>query len=134
MKILIKSNGYQFGMVLEEISTIEQLKKSFFSLYKNRKCVFCNLNNETFSHVWKCNARIEEIEQLKHDHFEILLNEINSQLKEKNIFLSNIENIFYIPDYVKGIMCICLRFFPSPFYPFLFPLPSYISFILFKFY
>jgi hypothetical protein len=75
---------------IEELSTIEQMKKSFYALYRNRKCNFCNNEDESFNHVWNCDARINELEQLKLDHFEILLYEINLQLKEKNIFLTDV--------------------------------------------
>jgi hypothetical protein len=62
---------------------IEQMKKSYYSIYKMRKCVYCNQEDENFDHVWNCSQRLVELNELCLLHHEILLTEINDYLKEE---------------------------------------------------
>jgi hypothetical protein len=82
------------------------MKKSYYSLYKTRKCAYCSQENETFSHVWSCSKRIEEINDLMFLHNEILLFEINEYLKEKNIsidydILSDLDDVIWCMDNIE---------------------------------
>jgi hypothetical protein len=61
------------------------MKKSYYSLYKEKKCVYCDQEDESFYHVWNCNQRIEDMNELISMHDEILLLEINEVLKEKKL-------------------------------------------------
>jgi hypothetical protein len=61
-----------FWTLVEELSTIEQMKKSYYRLYKKRKCVYRNRESETFDHIWGCSQRIEELNDLYVLHNEIL--------------------------------------------------------------
>jgi hypothetical protein len=38
-------------LLIEKLSTVEQLKKS---MHENRKCPICRQDNEIFNHVWMC--------------------------------------------------------------------------------
>jgi hypothetical protein len=94
-------------LLVEELSTIEQMKKSYYSLYKMRKCVYCNQENETFNHIWSCSKRLEEINDLMFLHNEILLFEVNEYLKEKkkaliaNDILLNISDVIWSKDIIE---------------------------------
>ncbi|RIA79260.1 hypothetical protein C1645_841134 [Glomus cerebriforme] len=49
-----KKKSFKIKLLLEEISTVEQVKKSVYGLYKNMLCPLCNQEKETFNHVWTC--------------------------------------------------------------------------------
>ena len=51
-------------LLIEEISCIEQVKKSLYSLYKNRLCPYYGKVKENFNHIWICEERRTEIEEL----------------------------------------------------------------------
>jgi hypothetical protein len=51
-------------LLVEDLSMIKQMKKSYYSLYKGRKCIYCNQEDETFNHTWSCNQRLEELDDL----------------------------------------------------------------------
>jgi hypothetical protein len=84
--------------LIEELPTVEKMKQLFYSLYKHRKCPFCQIEDESFNHVWKCTGNQEAILELKRDHFQILLEEININLSNKNSFIDNLQNIDDIDD------------------------------------
>jgi hypothetical protein len=94
-------------LLVEELSTIEQMKKSYYSLYKRRKCVYCNQEDETFNHIWSCVNRLEEINDLMSLHHEILKLEVNEYLKEKkkalivNDILLNISDVIWNTDDIE---------------------------------
>jgi hypothetical protein len=60
---------------------------------------FCNTEDESFIHVWRCRNRTKVINQLRRFYFENLLEEINEHLKtvDKKV-LSNLDQIFLIDD------------------------------------
>lgn len=51
---LSKQKRIKVQRLIEEIPTIEQLKKSSFDLYRGLLCPFCNHKKETFFHMWTC--------------------------------------------------------------------------------
>jgi hypothetical protein len=59
-------------------------KNGLLDRFRLGVCIFCGKYDETFSYVWNCDERIEEVKDLIFQHDEILLNEINNFLKEKN--------------------------------------------------
>jgi DNA-binding transcriptional MerR regulator len=96
--------------LIEELLTIEQMKKSYYSLYKIRKCIYCNQEDETFNHVWSCNKRIEEMKDLINLHDKILIFEINKHLKEHNKNTINYDILVCLNDIVKGVDTIETKF------------------------
>lgn len=104
--------------LIEEIATIEQVKYSLYSLYKHRKCPFCNLTDETFNHVWECSERSEEIFILVHNTKQILLDCINDKIENRQLHIEDIDipsldliwdnvssdNKFTFIDLIKGII------------------------------
>jgi ribonuclease HI len=46
-----KVKAQKVHLMIEEIPTLEQMKKSFFELYDEWKCPICGLENKTFNHV-----------------------------------------------------------------------------------
>jgi hypothetical protein len=59
-----KRRRQKIHFLIEEISTIKQLKKSLYNVYKNRLCSFCELNKEDFDHVWICPEKREHMNSL----------------------------------------------------------------------
>ncbi|GET01586.1 ribonuclease H-like domain-containing protein [Rhizophagus clarus] len=49
-----KIKSHKVHLLLEEIPTIEQMKKSFLEIYDGWLCPSCRLEDETFTHVWLC--------------------------------------------------------------------------------
>ena len=75
--------------LIEELSTINQMKKSFLSLYENWLCQFCGEEEEHFDHVWTCQENLEILTQIR-DYIIIKLIE---EIKKMN--LSQKKMIFY---------------------------------------
>ncbi|RGB22261.1 hypothetical protein C1646_776386, partial [Rhizophagus diaphanus] len=46
-----KIKAQKVHLLIEEIPTIEQMKKSFFDLYDEWKYPICGLDDKTFNHV-----------------------------------------------------------------------------------
>jgi hypothetical protein len=74
------------------------MKQSFYSLYKHRKCPMCNIEDETFYHIWECAGNQDAISELIQNNFVILLEEINLALSNNNCFIDNLNNINNIDD------------------------------------
>jgi ribonuclease HI len=87
-------------ILIEELPTVEKMKQSFYSLYKHRKCPMCQLEDETFIHIWKCSGNQDAIWELKRDNFQILLEEINVFLSNNNSFINDLQNIDDIEDII----------------------------------
>jgi exonuclease III len=87
-------------ILIEELPTMEKMKQSFYSLYKHRKCPLCQIEDESFNHVWKCTGNQDAILELKRDHFQILLEEININLSNKKLFIDELQNIGDIDDVI----------------------------------
>lgn len=51
---LSKIKRIKVQRLIEEIPTVEQLKKSSYDIYRNILCPFCKVKKETFEHVWIC--------------------------------------------------------------------------------
>jgi hypothetical protein len=69
-------------LMIEEIPTIEQVKKSLYSLYKNRKCPLCDQEDETFNHVFLCEEQEDNLEFLIELVISSLLDIINKDSPE----------------------------------------------------
>ena len=65
-KTNIKSSNkkaQKIKLLFNELSTIEQMKKSFFELYENWLCPLCGTEEETFNHIWTCQEQEEVIDK-----------------------------------------------------------------------
>ncbi|PKY36958.1 hypothetical protein RhiirB3_460864 [Rhizophagus irregularis] len=49
-----KMKAQKVHFLIEEIPTIEQMKKSLLDLYDGWICSICGLHDETFNHIWTC--------------------------------------------------------------------------------
>jgi hypothetical protein len=65
-------------LLIEEITCIEQVKKSLYSLYKNRLCPYCNKKKKDFNHIWICEERRMEIELIKETKEKLIGKKINT--------------------------------------------------------
>ena len=70
-------------LLIEEVSCIEQVKKSLFAIYKDRLCPYCNTEKETFNHIWTCQDRITEIEELINETKLILIEKVNGHIEQE---------------------------------------------------
>jgi hypothetical protein len=41
-------------LMMEELPTIEQMKKSLYNIYQDWLCPTCDMHKETFRHIWEC--------------------------------------------------------------------------------
>ncbi|GBC25776.1 hypothetical protein GLOIN_2v1762156 [Rhizophagus irregularis DAOM 181602=DAOM 197198] len=116
----LKRKKVQF--LIEEIPTIEHIKKSCFSIFKDRFCPICNIEKEEFNHVWTCNQRSEDnfilIQQIK----QILIDSINDHIENQALYVEDIdlpdlpyiwdnsirEDFFTSIDIIKGIIPLSL--------------------------
>ncbi|PKY47360.1 hypothetical protein RhiirA4_462518 [Rhizophagus irregularis] len=103
--------------LIEEIPTIEQLKKSSFDIYHDFKCVFCKKKKEDFNHhVWSCRynrKRMKQIISRTIKKFVSLLEEFNIMITNEQILtINNLDifkqkfntNNFNFIDLIKGII------------------------------
>jgi hypothetical protein len=56
-----KRKEKKIKLLIEEIATYEQVKKSHLLIYENFPCPFCTQTRETFNHVWTCIERRSNI-------------------------------------------------------------------------
>jgi hypothetical protein len=78
-------------LLIEELSTIEQLKKSFMNIYENMLCPFCDEEEETFDHVWTCNERDLEMLDIITSYRKLIIDLINEQLENNHVTLNNLD-------------------------------------------
>ncbi len=101
--------------LIEELSTINQMKKSFLSLYENWLCQFCGKEEEHFDHIWTCQENLEILTQIREHVIFKLIEEIhkeNELFTEENdiLHISSIWNIEYsndrltFIDIIKGLI------------------------------
>jgi hypothetical protein len=109
-----KVKAQKVHLLIEEIPTLEQMKKSFFKLYDEWKCPICGLENETFYHVWSCDEHKATLKAIRDDTFNNLINwilEYNEDISIINdLYVLNIWDITYdsyhftFIDLIKGII------------------------------
>jgi hypothetical protein len=63
-------------LLIEEIPTVEHVKKRLPEIYKDWYCPRCNIDRETFQHVWLCSCNnlslFHIMESFKYDLIEII--------------------------------------------------------------
>ncbi|PKB98244.1 hypothetical protein RhiirA5_465331 [Rhizophagus irregularis] len=121
-KWIEKQKRMKIQRLIEEIPTIEQLKKSSYDLYCGFKCVICNKKKEDFIHVWTSRYNRKKMKFI----IEKCIDKLRMLLIEKgvkNITTEEIINLdvfgnrftnekFNFVDLIKGI-------FPSQLYEFI---------------
>jgi hypothetical protein len=70
--------------MLEEIPTLEHIKKRRLDLYKHWDCLLCHNEKEDFNHVWSCPQNRQKVQQISHETKEELCTQINNNNKKKN--------------------------------------------------
>jgi len=103
-------------LLIEEIPTIQQMKKAQMDIYEYMKCIYCQTEDEDFNHVWVCHERILEIIELTSRTINFLTMKINDNIVNKiekvgyhdltklGIWsLGKSQNEFNMIDLIKGI-------------------------------
>ncbi|GBC00137.1 hypothetical protein RclHR1_03760001 [Rhizophagus clarus] len=97
-----KVKAHKVHLLIEEIPTIEQMKKSFLELYDGWKCPSCGLEDETFDHVWTCDEHRSLLLKIKNNTIDLLLSllfEYNPDITDYSALLTlNIWTISTDPD------------------------------------
>ncbi|PKY60404.1 hypothetical protein RhiirA4_484066 [Rhizophagus irregularis] len=109
-----KTKAQKVHLLIEEIPTIEQMKKSLFDLYDGWKCPMCGMDDETFDHVWSCDEHRENIKIIRDKTINQILTwmlEYNDNVQDFNAIIAlNIWDISHDPnsftfiDLIKGII------------------------------
>ncbi|CAB4420682.1 unnamed protein product [Rhizophagus irregularis] len=109
-----KTKAQKVHLLIEEIPTIEQMKKSLLDLYDGWMCPVCGLHDETFNHVWTCSGHygiINDIRDKTINHLLTCILEYNDNIQDFNSLLAlDIWDISYDPDVftfidlIKGII------------------------------
>ncbi|CAB4430796.1 unnamed protein product [Rhizophagus irregularis] len=63
-RFICKQKRMKIQRLIEEIPTIEQMKKSSYEIYQDFKCVFCYKKKEDFCHVWTCRHNRKILKQI----------------------------------------------------------------------
>ncbi|CAB4389792.1 unnamed protein product [Rhizophagus irregularis] len=105
-------------LLIEEIPTIEQMKKSLLDLYDGWMCPICGLQEESFNHVWTCSGHYDIINNIRYKTINHLLTwilEYNDNIQDFNALMaldiwdiSYDLNVFTFIDIIKGIIPISL--------------------------
>src|SRR5579871_1230707 len=62
-----KRKAMKIKFFIEELSTIEQMKKSLLSIYDGWMCPICGITEEIFNHIWICPGNIDKVKDIKED-------------------------------------------------------------------
>ncbi|PKY60431.1 hypothetical protein RhiirA4_484123, partial [Rhizophagus irregularis] len=113
-----KTKAQKVHLLIEEIPTIEQMKKSLLNLYDEWMCPICGLHDETFNHVWTCSGHYTIINNIRDKTINHLLTWVlkyNDNIQNfNNLMALDIWDISYDPnnftfiDLIKGIISISL--------------------------
>ncbi|PKC51193.1 hypothetical protein RhiirA1_484322 [Rhizophagus irregularis] len=106
-------------LLIEEIPTIEQMKKSLLDLYDGWMCPICGLYDETFNHVWTCSGHYDIINNIRDKTINHLLTwilEYNDNIQDFNALMaldiwdiSYDPNVFTFIDLIKGIIDVLVQ-------------------------
>ncbi|CAB4424258.1 unnamed protein product [Rhizophagus irregularis] len=109
-----KTKAQKVHLLIEEIPTIEQMKKSLLDLYDGWMCPICGLHEETFNHVWTCSGHYDILNNVRDKTINHLLTwilEYNDNIQDFNDLMaldiwdiSYDPNVFTFIDLVKGII------------------------------
>ncbi|GBB86408.1 hypothetical protein RclHR1_12850001, partial [Rhizophagus clarus] len=112
-----KIKAQKVHLLIEEIPTIEQMKKSFLEIYDDWKCPSCGIEDETFNHVWSCDKHKSTLLRIRNRTINLLVywilecdthlqnGLVNSSLL--NLYIWDIDhniNKFTFIDLIKGII------------------------------
>ncbi|PKY50209.1 hypothetical protein RhiirA4_466568, partial [Rhizophagus irregularis] len=113
-----KTKAQKVHLLIEEILTIEQMKKSLLDLYDGWMCPICGLHDETFNHIWTCSGHYDIINNIRDKTINHLLTwilEYNDNIQDfNNLIALNIWDISYDPDdftfidLIKGVISMSL--------------------------
>ncbi|CAB4438295.1 unnamed protein product [Rhizophagus irregularis] len=109
-----KTKAQKVHLLIEEIPTIEQMKKSLLDLYDGWMCPICGMQEETFNHVWTCSGHYDIINNIRDKTINHLLTwilEYNDNIQDFNNLLaldiwdiSYDPNVFTFIELIKGII------------------------------
>ncbi|GES99352.1 hypothetical protein GLOIN_2v1777499 [Rhizophagus clarus] len=68
-----KIKAQKVHLLIEEIPTIIQMKKSFLEIYDDWKCPSCGLEDETFNHVWSCDEHKNTLLRIRNRTIDLLV-------------------------------------------------------------
>jgi len=90
----LQDNKYRrraIQLLIQEIPTIEQVKKCLPTLYNNRNCPYCEDNKEDFNHVFLCDERRVDMERMIESSKCALIDHINSYIEQYNLNINHIK-------------------------------------------
>ncbi len=113
-------------LLIEELPTIEQVKKNLLEIYDGFPCCFCADTDETFNHVWLCEYRRTKMISIIIEIKAKLVELINQELEERSkITLQELDSLsdlwrirycdnnFSFIDIIKGIIPLSLSEFTN---------------------
>ena len=114
-----KVKAQKVHLLIEEIPTIEQMKKSFLDLYEDWQCPICGLEDESFNHVWTCDEHRDVLSEIRDKTINKMLTwilEYNDNIQHfTDLIALNIWDISYSPnsftfiDLIKGFIPMSLH-------------------------
>ncbi|CAB4418121.1 unnamed protein product [Rhizophagus irregularis] len=115
-RFISKQKRMKVQRLIEEILTIEQMKKSSYEIYQDFKCVFCYKKKEDFYHVWTCRHNRKILKQIIKRTIDKLIgllkeygvtfdeSKILTDINKFDIFFPKFrEDKFNFIDLIKGI-------------------------------
>jgi exonuclease III/ribonuclease HI len=108
--------SHRIKFMIEELATVEHIKKRRPDLYNNWLCPRCNRNKEDFNHVFTCDEIIESMKYIsyiyKEDLKSIIEDAVLNTVYNSKIIIN--DNLYWIPtvdnnqltfiDLIKGII------------------------------
>ncbi|PKY57155.1 hypothetical protein RhiirA4_478020 [Rhizophagus irregularis] len=105
-----RHKAQKIKFLMEELPTIEQMKKSLPDIYNNWLCPVCSDVAEDFNHIWSCVCHVNLLQKIVRDSQQFILMAINSNIKSDfyHISLTDIKSIENFWD--RSIDNNCLTF------------------------
>ncbi|CAB4482864.1 unnamed protein product [Rhizophagus irregularis] len=117
---------------MEELPTIEQMKKSLSNIYDNWLCPVCSDVIEDFNHIWSCVCHVNILQKIVRDSRHFILTAINYNIKSDfcHISLTDINSLDNFWDYSIDNNCLTFIDFIKGFIPT--TLSNYLKSLLFN--
>ncbi|CAB5157493.1 unnamed protein product [Rhizophagus irregularis] len=118
--------------LMEELPTIEQMKKSLLDIYDNWLCPVCSDVIEDFNHIWSCICHVNILQKIVQDSQQFILTAINNNIKSDfcHVSLTDINSLDNFWDFSIDNNCLTFIDFIKGFIPI--TLSNYLKSLIFN--
>ncbi|CAG8669182.1 11380_t:CDS:2 [Rhizophagus irregularis] len=127
-----RKKAEKLKFLMEELPTIEQIKKSLPDIYDNWLCPVCSDVIEDFNHIWSCICHVNILQKIDRDSQHFILMAINNNIKSDfcHVSLININSLDNFWDFSIDNNCLTFIDFIKGFIPI--TLSNYLKLLIFN--